>query len=162
MTTRTASCSCGQLRAEVTGEPIRVSVCHCYACQRRTGCVFAAQARFAQEAVNIQGQGTQFIRIGEAFRRPRSPSTRNECTPGSPCPETSSTLRSANFNNLLRAQHIFYPDRKATDALAGCVEDRVGDGRSHADERDLAQALDAERVDVRVLLVDEVRFEAGD
>jgi len=65
MTTRTASCSCGQLLADVTGEPIRVSVCHCYACQRRTGCVFAAQARFAQEAVNIQGQGTQFIRIGD-------------------------------------------------------------------------------------------------
>lgn len=27
MTARTASCRCGQLRATVTGEPVRVSVC---------------------------------------------------------------------------------------------------------------------------------------
>ena len=42
MTFRLASCSCGQLRAEVLEEPIGVSVCHCYACQRRTGSVFGA------------------------------------------------------------------------------------------------------------------------
>ena len=29
------------LRAEVTGELVRVSVCHCDECQRRTGSVFA-------------------------------------------------------------------------------------------------------------------------
>jgi hypothetical protein len=34
MNTRTASCTCGELRVEVTGEPIRVSVCHCDECQR--------------------------------------------------------------------------------------------------------------------------------
>jgi hypothetical protein len=44
MTVRVASCSCGQLRAEVRGEPTGVSVCHCHACQRRTGSVFGAQA----------------------------------------------------------------------------------------------------------------------
>ena len=32
MNTRTASCTCGELRVEVTGEPIRVSVCHCDEC----------------------------------------------------------------------------------------------------------------------------------
>lgn len=46
MTTRTASCSCGQLQIEVQGEPVRVSVCHCLACQRRTGSLFGEQARF--------------------------------------------------------------------------------------------------------------------
>jgi hypothetical protein len=35
--------SCGQLTARVTGVPVRVSVCHCLACQRRTGSVFGAQ-----------------------------------------------------------------------------------------------------------------------
>lgn len=69
MSTRIASCSCGQLKAEVTGDPVRVSVCHCLACQRRTGSVFGAQARFAREAVVISGQGTEFGRVGDEGTR---------------------------------------------------------------------------------------------
>jgi hypothetical protein len=65
MTHRIASCSCGQLAAKVSEEPIRVSVCHCYACQRRTGSVFAAQARFSREAVEITGEGKQYVRTGD-------------------------------------------------------------------------------------------------
>ena len=65
MTTRTASCDCGQLRAEVTGEPVRVSVCHCDECQRRTGSVFAVQARFPREAVHLKGEGTEFVRTND-------------------------------------------------------------------------------------------------
>ena len=64
-----ASCTCGQLKAEVTGEPVRVSVCHCLACQRRTGSVFGAQARFPREAVTISGQGTEFVRVGDEGTR---------------------------------------------------------------------------------------------
>ncbi len=64
MTTRIASCSCGQLQAEVTGPPLRVSVCHCDACQRRTGSVFGAQARFDRDTVTIKGHGTEFVRVG--------------------------------------------------------------------------------------------------
>lgn len=63
--TRTAACSCGQLQAQVTGEPIRVSICHCLACQRRTGSVFGAQARFAREAVAISGQSSAYVRVGD-------------------------------------------------------------------------------------------------
>src|SRR5688572_23933938 len=66
---RIASCSCGQLSAEVTGEPVRVSVCHCLACQRRTGSVFSAQARFPREAVTISGRGTEFVRVGDEGTR---------------------------------------------------------------------------------------------
>lgn len=65
MTTRTASCTCGQLQARVSVDPIRVSVCHCLACQRRTGSVFAAQARFPADAVTISGTGTEFVRVGD-------------------------------------------------------------------------------------------------
>src|SRR5215207_470806 len=65
MTVRLESSCCGQLRAEVLGEPISVSVCHCYACQRRTGSVFGAQAYFARESVAIKGHGTQFVRVGD-------------------------------------------------------------------------------------------------
>ena len=65
MSTRIASCSCGQLKAEVTEEPVRVSVCHCLNCQRRTGSVFAAQARFPRQHVTIFGQGTEFVLAGD-------------------------------------------------------------------------------------------------
>lgn len=65
MTTRTAACSCGQLSARVEGDPLRVSVCHCLACQRRTGSVFGAQARFGREQVTVSGEAREFVRIGD-------------------------------------------------------------------------------------------------
>jgi hypothetical protein len=69
MIQRTASCSCGQLQAKVTADPIRVSVCHCLACQRRTGSVFGAQARFAPEAVTVSGNSKEFARVGDEGTR---------------------------------------------------------------------------------------------
>lgn len=66
MSARTAACSCGQLTASVEGDPIRVSVCHCLACQRRTGSVFGAQARFGKSNIEIKGESKQYIRIGDA------------------------------------------------------------------------------------------------
>jgi hypothetical protein len=65
MNTRTASCSCGQLTATTTEDPIRISVCHCLACQRRTGSVFGAQARFRTESIEIKGQSKEYVRIGD-------------------------------------------------------------------------------------------------
>lgn len=65
MSVHIASCSCAQLRAEVSGEPVGVSVCHCYACQRRTGSVFSSQARFPRESVTIEGDGKEFVRVGD-------------------------------------------------------------------------------------------------
>ena len=59
-----ASCRCGQLRAEASGEPIRVSVCHCLNCQKRSGSAFAAQVRFAREEVTIEGQSTAYVHAG--------------------------------------------------------------------------------------------------
>jgi hypothetical protein len=82
MTHRIASCSCGQLQAHVASDPIRVSVCHCLACQRRTGSVFGAQARFASTAVTIQGTSKEFVRVGDEGSR---------CTFRF-CPECGSTV----------------------------------------------------------------------
>lgn len=65
MNTRIASCSCGQLTATTAEDPIRVSICHCIACQRRTGSVFGAQARFRKDGVEIHGQSKQYVRIGD-------------------------------------------------------------------------------------------------
>jgi hypothetical protein len=60
-----ASCSCGKLSAAVKAEPFRVSVCHCLACQRRTGSVFGAQARFDRSDVTITGEGRDYVRVGD-------------------------------------------------------------------------------------------------
>jgi hypothetical protein len=67
MTTRMASCSCGQLRVEVNAEP-RVGICHCLACQRRTGSVFAALARFSAP-FEVFGDATEYLRIGDQGAR---------------------------------------------------------------------------------------------
>jgi len=65
MTGRLASCTCGKLTAIARGEPTRISVCHCLACQRRTGSAFGVQARFPEDAVTIAGESTQFARTGD-------------------------------------------------------------------------------------------------
>jgi hypothetical protein len=63
---REASCSCGQLRVEADGDPVRVSMCHCLACQRRTGSAFGFQARFPVERVRISGRATEYLRVSDA------------------------------------------------------------------------------------------------
>lgn len=65
MIERVAACSCGQLTATVRGEPLRVSVCHCLACQRRSGSAFAAQARFPEEGVTVAGQSREHALTGD-------------------------------------------------------------------------------------------------
>lgn len=66
MTAHEAACSCGQLRLEAAGEPVRISICHCLACQRRTGSAFGIQARFPVERVQISGRATEYVRISDA------------------------------------------------------------------------------------------------
>jgi hypothetical protein len=79
---RQAACSCGELRLEVDSEPVRVSVCHCLACQRRTGSVFGAQARFVEEDVRIEGRHTDYTRISDD----------GEARTSSFCPECGATV----------------------------------------------------------------------
>jgi hypothetical protein len=63
---RTASCACGQLSATCRGEPVRVSICHCLECQKRTGSVFSANARFPREAVTVSGPSSLFRRKADS------------------------------------------------------------------------------------------------
>jgi hypothetical protein len=65
VTERTAACSCGQLRVVASGEPVRVSMCHCLSCQRRTGSAFGIQARFPSERVRIDGRSSEYVRISD-------------------------------------------------------------------------------------------------
>ena len=71
MPTHHAACSCGQLSAVAQGDPGRISICHCLACQRRTGSVFATQARFPADAVTVSGHSTAYVRVGDEGGRAR-------------------------------------------------------------------------------------------
>ena len=66
MTDRTASCRCGQLRAAATGEPVRVSVCHCLNCKKRSGSAFAVQARWPKTLVQIEGKSRAFVNVADS------------------------------------------------------------------------------------------------
>ena len=48
-------CLCGDVRYKTIGEPLRVTVCHCTWCQRRTGTAFAVEPIFKEEQVEISG-----------------------------------------------------------------------------------------------------------
>ncbi|VXC51926.1 GFA family protein [Sphingomonas sp. 8AM] len=65
---RHAHCRCGQLTATCFGAPVRVSACHCRACQRRTGGPFSAQARFPIDKVTIAGAFRVWERVAESGR----------------------------------------------------------------------------------------------
>jgi hypothetical protein len=66
MVERTASCRCGQLKAHASGDPARVSVCHCLACQKRTGSAFSAQVRFPRDQVRIEGESRDWVRTADS------------------------------------------------------------------------------------------------
>lgn len=66
MSSRRAQCSCGLLNVTCEGEPARVSICHCLACQRRTGSPFAEQARWPKERVRIEGDSKSYVRVGDS------------------------------------------------------------------------------------------------
>jgi hypothetical protein len=64
---RQAACHCGQFRVRFDGDPDLVSSCHCLACQRRTGTVFAANAFFRRNRiVAIEGEHRTWARTGES------------------------------------------------------------------------------------------------
>ena len=65
MAARDAACHCGQLRLEVSGDPFSVSICHCLACQRRTGSAFGMQAGFKADQVRVTGRFSGYARISD-------------------------------------------------------------------------------------------------
>lgn len=66
MNGREAACSCGRIRLRCRGEPLRISVCHCLECQKRTGSAFGAQARFLSENVEfVSGEPSIYVRVGD-------------------------------------------------------------------------------------------------
>ena len=64
-----ACCSCGQLSLSAEGDPVRVSVCHCLACQRRTGSAFGVQARYPRAGVQVMGPSSSYTRSGDSGQK---------------------------------------------------------------------------------------------
>lgn len=65
MSLSTASCCCGQLKLSYEEEIEKSSICHCYACQKRTGSVFGIQGRLKKDKVTITGKASCYTRIGD-------------------------------------------------------------------------------------------------
>jgi hypothetical protein len=63
---RTASCVCGQLAVSCEGEPAKVSLCHCLACQKRTGSTCGIAAFFRREDVESSGCIRQYTRSSDS------------------------------------------------------------------------------------------------
>jgi hypothetical protein len=65
MAKRVAACDCAQLRLEVAGDPMRVVVCHCLACQRRTGSPFVVEGKFRSDQVDVIGRFSDYTRASD-------------------------------------------------------------------------------------------------
>jgi hypothetical protein len=44
-------------------------MCHCLACQRRTGGVFSVQARWPADRVTVEGDATEYVLVGDEGSR---------------------------------------------------------------------------------------------
>jgi hypothetical protein len=63
-----ATCGCGQLRADCDGDPLKVSICHCDACRRRTGSAFGIAVFFSRAAVMVEGEARTHTRKADSGR----------------------------------------------------------------------------------------------
>ena len=65
---REAHCGCGSLRIETEGEPTFVIMCHCEACQRRTGAPYGVGAYFEVGQTRISGDTNSYSRPTDGGR----------------------------------------------------------------------------------------------
>lgn len=59
---------CGKLQAACTGEPVRISLCHCLDCKRRTGAAFSWNMTYKREQVETRGEAVVFERTSDEGR----------------------------------------------------------------------------------------------
>ena len=69
MAEREATCTCGDLRVTLEGDPMLVSACCCTRCQRRTGSFFGVTAYFRPDQMTARsGEASEFRRGEATFR----------------------------------------------------------------------------------------------
>ena len=56
MRKRIGGCNCGQVRFEVSGEPLRVGLCHCLVCRKETGSLGNFFAVWTSDHVSVTGE----------------------------------------------------------------------------------------------------------
>ena len=66
MLKRTATCACGKLSVTCDGDPIRISVCHCLDCRKRTGSTYGVGAFFARNDVEAKGDFRTYGRSSDS------------------------------------------------------------------------------------------------
>jgi len=54
---KTGGCVCGSIRFRTIAEPLRITICHCTWCQRRTGTAFGTEVVFESGQVEMTGPG---------------------------------------------------------------------------------------------------------
>ena len=73
-------------------------------------------------------------------------------------PENGGSLLASDFLRCRRRDEILDRNRKAARTNAGRMPDRVRNGAGLAGDADLADTLDAERIHMRVVLLDHQRL----
>jgi hypothetical protein len=63
---RLATCACGKLSLRCAGDPVKVALCHCRDCQRRTGSTYGVGAFFARAKVEPQGASRSYARQSDS------------------------------------------------------------------------------------------------
>ncbi|MET0600216.1 MAG: GFA family protein [Mesorhizobium sp.] len=58
--TRSGKCLCGAVKYQVSGQPIRVGLCHCLDCQKESGSAFATFGIWPASAFASSGKVTTF------------------------------------------------------------------------------------------------------
>ena len=104
MVSRSASCSCGQVSIAAVGEPIKISACHCKACQRRTGSAFSVAVFYSRANVAIIGGTHTYSRLGDS----------GQSVEFHFCPDCASTV-------------CWYPEFRSewVGVAIGCFDDRT-------------------------------------
>jgi hypothetical protein len=57
---RYGGCSCGAVRFEVRGEPVKVGLCHCTECRKATGAVYVTYADWPRSAFRLSGEAREY------------------------------------------------------------------------------------------------------
>ncbi|WP_367182922.1 GFA family protein [Sphingomonas bacterium] len=61
-----AQCQCGLLSVDAAGPSLAVAMCHCTACQRRTGHPYGVLAYYPAAALTIAGEATRYVRTADS------------------------------------------------------------------------------------------------
>ena len=70
MNLKSGSCTCGEVKFEVKGDPVRIHNCHCKLCQRVTGSSFNLACYFPKESINLlSGELITYTRGSDSGRK---------------------------------------------------------------------------------------------